>query len=55
MEGENQNANVNVADNNDENINNQTKQAQTFDDVLTNKEFAIFIASSFKSLAFNFL
>lgn len=39
MEGENQNANVNVADNNDENINNQTKQAQTFDDVLTNKEY----------------
>ncbi len=41
MEGENQNqnANVNNSDNNDENINNQAKQPQTFDDVLTNKEY----------------
>ena len=41
MEGENQNqnANVNNSDNNDENINDQAKQPQTFDDVLTNKEY----------------
>lgn len=41
MEGENQNQNANngVVDNNDTTTNSQTNQPQTFDDVLTNKEY----------------